>query len=170
MRNLKTLLLIAVVTLGFNSMQAQTKVAHIDLGAIIKEMPETKAMNAELEKLGKTYEDDLKTQEVDLDALTKKYTEESANQTDEENQKRALEIQQGDYRIKLGYQIAEQDINKKGNEMMEPIIMKARQAVADVSKELGFDYVLDESSLIIADGTDITIMVKTKLGLSATTE
>jgi len=165
MKNLKTLLLIAVVTLGFNTMTAQSNVAHINLGEIIKLMPETKTMQAELEKLSKTYEDELTAKDVSLKALTERYTAEAPNQTDEENAKRAQEIQQEDYKIKMGYQIAEQDVNKKGNDMMEPIIMKARQAVTDVAKEMNFQYVLDATSLIVADGTDISIMVKTKLGL-----
>ena len=55
MKNFKTLLLIAVVAFGFNTLQAQTNVAHVDLGAIIKLMPETATMNTELEKLSKTY-------------------------------------------------------------------------------------------------------------------
>ena len=165
MKNLKTLLLIAVVALGINTVQAQSNVAHINLGEIIKLMPETKTMQAELEKLSKTYEDELKEKDVALKALTDRYTAEAPNQTDEENAKRAQEIQQEDYKIKMGYQIAEQDVNKKGNDMMEPIILKARQAVTDVAKEMNFQYVLDATSLIVAEGTDISIMVKTKLGL-----
>lgn len=165
MKNLKTLLLIAVVALGINTVQAQSNVAHINLGEIIKLMPETKTMQAELEKLSKTYEDELKEKDVALKALTDKYTAEGPNQTDEENAKRVQEIQQEDYKIKMGYQIAEQDVNKKGNDMMEPIVMKARQAIADVAKEMNFQYVLDTTSLLVADGTDISVMVKTKLGL-----
>ena len=165
MKNLKTLLLIAVVALGINTVQAQSNVAHINLGEIIKLMPETKTMQTDLEKLSKTYEDELKAKDVALKALTDRYTAEAPSQTDEENAKRAQEIQQEDYKIKMGYQIAEQDVNKQGNEMMEPIIMKARQAVTDVAKEMNFQYVLDATSLIVADGTDISVMVKTKLGL-----
>ena len=161
----ETILLIAVVALGINTVQAQSNVAHINLGEIIKLMPETKTMQAELEKLSKTYEDELKAKDEALKALTDRYTAEAPNQTDEENAKRAQEIQQEDYKIKMGYQIAEQDVNKKGNDMMEPIIIKARQAVTDVAKEMNFQYVLDATSLIVAEGTDISVMVKTKLGL-----
>jgi len=165
MKNLKTLLLIAVITLGFNSIQAQTKVAHVDLNAVIESMPETKTMRADLEKLSKTYEDEIKAQKTKLDALTKKYTAEAPNQTDEENAKRAQEVQQEQYKLQSAYQIAEQDINKKGNDMMEPIILKARQAVADVAKEMNFQYVLGANTVIVANGTDITVMVKSKLGI-----
>jgi len=165
MKNLKTLLLLAVITLGFNTLQAQTNVAHINLGEIIQLMPETKTMKADLEKLSKTYEDEIKAEKATLDALTEKYTAAAPNQTDEENAKRAQEIQQGQYKLEMAYRVAEEDINKRGNDMMEPIILKARQAVADVAKEMKFQYILDATSLLVADGTDISVMVKSKLGL-----
>lgn len=165
MKNLKSLLLIAVIALGFNTMQAQTNVAHVDLGSIIKLMPETSTMNSTLEKLSKTYTDEIKAKEAELIALTNRYQAESESQTDEENMKRAQEVQTEQARIQQSLQIADQDIQKKSNEMLEPIIIKARQAVTDVANEMNFQYVLDASSLIVAEGTDITVMVKTKLGI-----
>lgn len=165
MKNFKTLLLIAVIALGLNTVQAQTNVAHVDLGSIVKLMPETTAMNTELEKLSKTYEDELKATQEALQAKEQRYIAESETQTEQENEKRALELQQDKYKLQMGYQVAEQDINKKGNELMDPIITKARQAVEDVANENGFQYVLDGSSLIYAGGTDITDKVKAKLGL-----
>ncbi|GAB1308483.1 OmpH family outer membrane protein [Urechidicola sp. KH5] len=167
MRNLKTLLLVAVVAFGFNMVQAQSKVAHVDLGEIIKSMPETKAMNDDLEKLKKTYEDDLKAKGEELDAKVKKYDAEAPQQTQQENQKRVKEVQQEDLKIQQGLQFAERDIANKGNEMSKPIFEKARNAVDAVAKELGYDYVLDVNSLIVAQGKDITENVKAKLGITA---
>ena len=47
MKHFKTLILVAVLTVvGFNSVQAQIKVAHINTQALIAEMPETKEMQA----------------------------------------------------------------------------------------------------------------------------
>lgn len=165
MKNLKTFLLIAIVTLGFNAVQAQTKVAHVDLASIVKLMPETIAMNDELAKLSKTYEDELIQKQKDIAALRAKYEAEAATQTDDENGRRAQEVQQEAQNLQMGYQIAEQDINKKGGELMDPIITKARQAVQDVANENGFEYVLDGTTIIYAGGTDITEQVKAKLGL-----
>ena len=47
MKNFKTLLLIAIITLGFNTAQAQTKVAHINTDLLLSLMPETKVLNAD---------------------------------------------------------------------------------------------------------------------------
>ena len=53
MKHFKTLLLIAIVTLGFNTMQAQQKIGHISTDLLISLMPETKALNAEIEMAAK---------------------------------------------------------------------------------------------------------------------
>ena len=76
MKNLKTLLLIAVIAVSFNSIQAQSKVAHIDFQTMVELMPETKAMMTELEKLGKTYQDEIKKGQDDLVAKAAKYEKE----------------------------------------------------------------------------------------------
>ncbi len=165
MKNLKRILAVAIIALGMNTINAQSSVGHVNLGEIIQLMPETKKMNEDLEKLGKTYEDELVAKQAALEALTKRYTTEAATQTEEENQKRALEVQTEQQKIQMGYQVAQQDIEKKGNELMEPIIKKARQAVDDVAAELKLDYILDANSIITANGTDITAKVKAKLGI-----
>ena len=67
MKNFRTLLLIAIITLGFNTVQAQQKVGHISTDLLISLMPETKALNTELEKLSKTYENELKAEEAKLE-------------------------------------------------------------------------------------------------------
>ena len=85
MRQFRTLLLIAVIAFGFNTVQAQDKIGHINVDALISSMPEFKTMNTELEKLGKSYEDEIKAEQTKLEAKLKKYNAEAAAQTDEMN-------------------------------------------------------------------------------------
>ena len=122
MKNLKTLLLIAIVTLSFNTIQAQSKLAHIDTQILIMAMPETKAMTAELEKLGKTYDADLKKSEEDLRAKADKYLAESKTQTPEQNQKRQVEVKTEEQRLYSAAQGAQQALENKRNELLQPIM------------------------------------------------
>ncbi|PHR69946.1 MAG: hypothetical protein COA67_09115 [Lutibacter sp.] len=165
MKNLKTLLLIAVIALGFNNVQAQSKVAHINLQELISLMPETKVMKTTLEKLEKTNIDDLKAEDAILQAKYKKFQTELANQTKEENEKRQLEIEQGKRKLQAGAQAAQNDLNIKNNELVQPIIEKADKAVKAVAKAQGFDYVLDSSVLLVANGTNLLSLVKAHLGI-----
>ena len=156
MKQFRTLLLIAVITLGFNTVQAQTKVGHISTDLLLSLMPETKTLNTDLEKLSKTYESELKAENDKLTAKLKKYEAEVGSQ---------MEVQQDQQNLYQASQIAQQDIAKKRDEKLKPILEKARKAIEDVANEQGFTYILDASSIIVANGTDLLPAVKTKLGI-----
>ena len=165
MKNFRTLLLIAIITLGFNTAQAQVKVGHISTDLLISLMPETKALNTELEKLSKTYESELKAEEAKLEAKLKKYQAEQSSQTDEVNQQRGAEVQQDQQSLYQASQVARDDITKKRNEKLKPILEKAKKAIDEIATEQGFTYVLEASTLIVANGTDLLPSVKAKLGI-----
>jgi outer membrane protein len=165
MKHFKTLLLVAVVTLGFNTMQAQTKIGHISTDLLISLMPETKALNTEIEKLSKTYEAELKGEEAKLEAKLKRYDSEANSQTDEVNQQRSVEVQKDQQNLYQASQVAKDDITKRRNEILKPILEKAKKAIDEVASEQGFTYVLEASTLIVANGTDLLPAVKSKLGL-----
>tara|TARA_R110001583_G_scaffold86860_1_gene226679 strand:- start:11009 stop:11509 length:501 start_codon:yes stop_codon:yes gene_type:complete len=165
MKNFRTLLLIAILTLGFNSVNAQVKVGHISTDLLISLMPETIALNAELEKLSKTYESELKAEEAKLEAKLKKYQAEQASQTDEVNQQRGAEVQQDQQNLYQASQVAREDITKKRDEKLKPILEKAKKAIDAIATEQGYTYVLEASTLIVANGTDLLSSVKAKLGI-----
>ncbi|WP_456376121.1 OmpH family outer membrane protein [Lutibacter sp.] len=165
MKNFRTLVLIAILTLGFNTVQAQEKIGHISTDLLISLMPETKALNTELEKLSKTYESELKAEEAKLAAKLKKYQAEQASQTDEVNQQRGAEVQQDQQNLYQASQVAREDITKKRNEKLQPILEKAKKAIDEVATAQGYTYVLEASTLIVANGTDLLPAVKAKLGI-----
>jgi outer membrane protein len=165
MTNLKTLLLVAVLTLGFNTIQGQSKFAHINMQELIEAMPQTKIMNDALNKLGKTYTDDITAAETALKARYEKYQAEGATQTKEENEKRQLEIEQGQRKINASRQIAQKDLSEQNAKKIEPIIEVANNAVKAVAKVQGIDYVLDSSipTFVVTEGTDLLAAVKAYL-------
>jgi outer membrane protein len=165
MKHFKTLLLIAVLTLGFGSIQAQNKTAHINFQELVILMPEIKVMNDELAKLDKTQQDDLKAADLALKAKLAKYKSEAASQTEAENQKRQLEVQNDEQRLYSTAQVAQKTMGEKRNEKLAPIVEKAQKAINDVAKEKGIAYVFDSSTLLTATGTDLMADVKAKLGI-----
>ena len=55
-------------------------------------------------------------------------------------------------------QTATQDVQKKQEELMRPIIEKARNIIQEVARSKGYDYVLDStvgSGVILADGYNL---------------
>ena len=94
MKNFKTLLLITVFTLGMGSVVNAQKIGYINAEKLIAAMPQTKTLQADMEKLQKTYKDEITGMAEKLEAKFKKYNAEGATQTQAINEQRAQEIQQ----------------------------------------------------------------------------
>jgi outer membrane protein len=94
MKNLKSLLFATALFIGASSfMSAQSKIAHIDKQELVKAMPAYAAAQAEIEKLGKTYEAQFQDSLKEIDSKVKQYNAEAAAQTEEENIKRMREVE-----------------------------------------------------------------------------
>lgn len=167
MKNLKTLLLIAVFTLGLGGVANAQKMGHIDFEKLVAEMPQTKKLKLDIEKLSKTYQDEIEGMAKKLDAKMKKYTAEQNTQTKDINETRAQEVQQDRARYEQLRQTAYQEMQKKQAEGLNPIIEKAQKAIEEVAASKGILYVLDASNgkgLLVKKGDDIFTAVKAKLG------
>ena len=139
MKQIKTLLVAAILFLGATSLtSAQSKVAHIDTQELIAAMPEMKSAQNQLQKLQKTYEADI--QEV-----------------------------QGMRDNVLKYeQNAQQEMGKRQEGLIKPIMEKARVAIQKVARAKGYQYVIDSttgSGIILADGPNLLADVKKELGM-----
>ncbi|MBR9915378.1 MAG: OmpH family outer membrane protein [Algicola sp.] len=168
MKHLKTLLFAAILFAGTTNLAtAQSKVAHINTTELVQAMPEMKAAQAEIEKLSKTYDAEYKTLVTDLQNKVKQYRAEAETKTEEENTKRAQEVQQIEQSIRQYQAQAQEDLGKKEAALLKPIFEKAKAAIEKVSKAKGFQYVLDSTQgggVIVADGTDLLADVKKELG------
>ena len=166
MKKIKISLVILLFAISFSA-NAQSKVAHIDVQKLITEMPEVITAQKELEKLQKTYANDIQNTIKELQVKQQTYSADVANQTQITNQARAEELQSMQQNIQKFEQTAAQDLQKKQMEMMKPLFDKAREAIEKVAAGQGFDYVLDSStggSVIMAKGKDLMVDVKSELG------
>jgi len=168
MKHLKTLVLAAIFTFGLSGVVNAQKNAHINSDKLLAEMPETKTLKAELERLQKTYRDDIEGMFKQLEAKVKKYEQEGPTQTQEVNQKRAIEVQQDRAKIGQAEQAMNQEMGKKYQQKTVPILEKAQNAIKAVAAEKNITYVFDAApgkGLIVFDkGEDIYSAVKAKLG------
>ncbi|WP_029033215.1 OmpH family outer membrane protein [Salinimicrobium terrae] len=169
MKQFKTLLIAVALIFGATSFaNAQTKVAHIATQELIEQMPTYKTAMNQLEKLQKTYDTQIKDMVTEAQGTMKRYEAEAQTKTDEENQKRALELQQTQRSIGEYRQTAEQDLRKKEVDLLKPVFELARTTIQKVAREKEFDYVLDSTTgtgVIMADGYDLMPDVKSELGI-----
>lgn len=166
MRKIKILLLILCVSISF-AVNSQSKVAHINSTELVSSMPEMNEARTELEKLAKTYENDIQTMAAELQSKVKQYDTEASAQTDEENARRLQEVQGMEQSIRQYQSQAQQELQKKEFDLLQPITEKAQAAIVKVAKAQGFDYVLDSTQgqgVILADGKNLIEDVKIELG------
>ena len=168
MKHLKNLFIVSAILLMSNlTLNAQSKVAHINTQELVEAMPDMKNAKSELEKLAKTYETDIQAMATELQNKIKQYDAESSTKTDEENGKRLQEVQGMEQSIRQYQAQAQQDLQKKEIELLKPITEKAKNAILKVGNSQGFDYVLDSSQgqgVIMANGKDLLADVKSELG------
>jgi|TARA_R110002051_G_scaffold66515_11_gene120495 outer membrane protein len=158
-------LLLLVATTSF--VNAQSKVAHIDVTQLLSAMPEMKSAEAELKKLQETYNADIQASMTELRNKFTQYQNEAAAKSKEENDKRAVELQGYEKNIGEAQQAAQQEFQKKQAELFAPISEKAKTAIEKVAAAQGFDYVIDAQAgggLIVAKGKDLLPDVKKQLG------
>jgi outer membrane protein len=168
MKQLKSLLIAAALFIGMSqTLSAQAKVAHINVGELMTAMPEMKTANAQLEKISKTYDTQYNTMVEEYRGKLKKYDQEASTVTEAVNQTRQTEVQEMGNRIQQYQQTATKELQQKQEDIFKPILEKSRAAIQKVAKAKGYQYVLDSSTgsgVLLADGPDLLADVKKELG------
>lgn len=162
----KLVLLVAVALISLTGI-AQ-KFGHIDSQELLQLMPETKLAQEEIAKITAEHQGILEMLQADI---TKLETEIQSNPNMPEA------IQQSKYQQYQGLQqnfydqqqSAEQDIRVKNEELITPIIEKAKKAIEEVGKNNGFTYIFDTSGGVIVyeGGENVIALVRAKLGIPA---
>ena len=163
MKQIKTLLIAAVMFIGAGQMNAQTKTAHIDVNELLAKMPEMTSAKAQLEKLSKTFDAEYTTMVTEYQTKMKKYEGEAATATEAVNETRAKEMQDMGQRIQQYRDTAQKQLQDKEAEIVKPIMDKAKAAIIKVGRAKGFQYVVDSASCILADGPNLLEDVKKEL-------
>lgn len=168
MKQLKSLLIAAVLIIGAGqAVSAQAKVAHIDVSELMNNMPEMKTANAQLEKIAKTYDADYRKLVEEYQAKIKKYDQEAETVTAAVNETRTKEVQDMAQRIQQFQQSAQKELQQKQEDILKPVMDKAKAAIQKVAKAKGYQYVLDAtlgSGVLFAEGPNLLADVKKELG------
>ena len=167
MKTFKKLTAVILLLLFTVTVNAQSKIAHIDSQSLISEMPEVKEAQAQLEKLQKTYATEIDASMKEYQTKLQTYSADAQNQTDVTNQARQKELAGMEQNIQQYQQTASQDVQKKQADLLKPLIEKARAAIQKIARAKGYEYVIDATqggSLILSDGTDLIEEVKKELG------
>ncbi len=154
----------AIALVGFQTVNAQAKTAHVDVNELMSKMPAVLDAQNQLKKLSDTYTAEYKTMVEEYQGKLKKYDTEASTVTDAVNQTRQQEVQDMAKRISDYQETAQKDLQKKESDLMKPITDKVKASIQKVGKAKGYQYVINASDLLLADGPDLTADIKKDLG------
>lgn len=171
MRNFfKVIVFCSVLFAG--SLSAQTlKFGHIDFQALLSAMPEREAAKTALEKVQASLESQLATMQKEYQEKGKEYVALAQAKDANETLVKAKqdEVQSIQERIQNFQQTAQEGLQKEESKQFQPVIEKARKAIADVAKEQGLLYVFEVNGVLYhsEQSVDLIALVKTKLAIKA---
>lgn len=165
MKKIIFFLLISFITLNIS---AQNKFGYIDSQELLLMMEESKKATQELESFGKQLEAQLSGMSSEYQSQLQEYEKNQSTYTDLVRQDKEAEIINLQQRIQAFQQSAQQSLQAKEQELLEPILTKARTAIEEVAEEGNFTYIFDKSLgtiLYAKESENVLPLVKKKLKL-----
>ena len=165
---MKKITFLVLISLSTLSTFSQNKFGYIDSQELLMLMPERKNAESEVQNFAKSLESQLAAMTAEYQESVQDYQSNEASYTDLIKQDKIAEITGLEQRIQAFQQNAQQSLQKKEQELLEPILSKARSAIEEVAVEGNFTYIFDKSvgSILYAkESENVLSLVKKKLKL-----
>ncbi len=159
--------LIIAVLLALPIIASAQKFGHINTQELFAEMPEVAQVKLKMDTIQSQYENQLASMNEEFQKKVQDYQTQEATMAEAIKQIRQQELQEMQQRIQLFYQTAEQDIQKKQQELLTPVHEKMTKAIKTVGERDGYTYIFDSAAMVHigADAIDATPAVKKELGI-----
>jgi outer membrane protein len=166
-----TIVLLSLLPLGLMAQNAtDLKFGQVNSQEVLMVMPQMKDAQTQLEALAKQYESELSKMNDEYEKKGKDFMA-LKNVDDEIKKTRQAELAGLEQRIDLMKQTANEQIQKKQEALIAPVIEMVKKAIKEVGDENGFFYIFDMSvpAIVYASpkSTDVTPLVKKKLNIPA---
>jgi outer membrane protein len=164
------------VSLASFGQDAPQKLGYADTEYILTQLPDAKKVETELQAHYSQLEAQLKAKGAEYERKGKEYQENAAKWVDAVRADKERELQSLQGALQKFQQDAEASYGKKHSDLMAPLYEKVGNAIADVSKENGFSFIITLTApggggnvLLYKDPQfDISKLVLKKLGVTPT--
>lgn len=152
-----------------HSVNAQApKLGHINSGELVSMMPETKKAEDSLKKFAEGMETQVQAMLSELKIKYADFQSKSKEWSESLREYKTKEIQDLQSNIDNFQQRAQQDIAKRKEDLLGPVIKKAEEVIKAIAKEGNYDYIFDTSNgsfLHAKEADDLMDQAKKKLNL-----
>ncbi|HBH07028.1 MAG TPA: hypothetical protein DDX92_10555 [Flavobacteriales bacterium] len=168
MKNLLILLALTLMSAYTASAQSKLKFGHINSAELLELMPERNQIQVELEEYAKQLETQLTTMTTEYQTKVADYQQNEASWTELIKNSKLSEISDLERRIQEFQSTAQQSLQQKEQQLVEPLINRAQDAIDKVAAANGYTYVFDTSTgavVVFPDSDNLLGLVKKELGV-----
>lgn len=170
---MKKILVSAVILLSmmftqYSFGQGTLKFGYIDSNVLLEAMPGKDSIETALKNYGTSLQEQLQAMYGEYQTKLGDYQANSSTMSEIIRQTKEKELIDMEARIQDFQQQADKDLQAKQEELVEPLLTKARKAIEEVGRENGYTYIFDSSLgvlLFYEKGDNIMPLVKKKLGI-----
>lgn len=167
-------ILVAVALCACLAAQAQTgmKIGYADVDYILAQLPEAKQVEADLKSHSTQLQTQIQSKYQEYQQKLATYQQGAPNMVDAVRKEKEQELTDLGNRLQQFEKDAQTSLQKKQNELMQPLFTKVGNMINTVAEEEGYDYVLStgiggvDIILFGKDENDISDKVLKKLGVT----
>ena len=164
--------IVAVMFLGFQA-NAQVKIGYTNVDVVLGQLPETKTVEAELKTRKDQYDASYKQKVTEFQTKLAAYEKGAATMSDVIKADKEKELQGAQANIEEFQKSAQDDLQKKQNQLLAPILQKIQTGIDAVAKENAYTHVFNIDAgqgttpilLYATEESNITNLVLKKLGV-----
>lgn len=167
-RTFIALILMIATVVPASMAQKNVKLGHINSNELMQIMPGRDSAQAALQREVEDLQATLKSMQDELETRYNEYRSKESQMSDLIKQTKQRELQDMGARMEEFQKNAQQQLQDREQELLKPIIDRAKKAIEEVAKERGYTYIFDSgvgALLYQQDSDDIMPFVKTKLNL-----
>ncbi len=170
MKSLKVLLVVAAVIFSANTFAQELKFGHINIQKVVAELPAKIEADKQLQSEAEKLDQNLKVMNEELDAKYTEYMQKRDTLPELIRATKEKEIQEISQRLQNFQMLAQQNLQQKEQQLLQPIVEKVQKAIDEVGAENGFIYIFDISSRVVVyhseKSVDVENLVKAKLAVN----
>jgi outer membrane protein len=131
---------------AFSFAQAPVKIGYTNVDYVMSQMPESKQIEADLKAYSAQLENQLKSKYAEFEAKGQAYQKGAATMTDVVKADKEKELMSLRSSIEEFQKNADQSLQKKQQQLMEPALDKLQKAIDAVAAENGYTYVFNSDA------------------------
>ncbi len=170
MKNLLLIICLVFLVIPGKAYTQKLKYGYINAEKVLSEMPEIELANKEIEGYVTQINDHLNAKNEEYKRKLSDFQKNEATLSEIIRQDKQNELTKLANDIKQFQQNAQNEINKKKQDLYQSAIEKLKAAITSVAKENGFRFIMDNSKgqlLYSEEADNVENLVRKKLGIAA---